>query len=156
MEERMSVEIPVIYTTDRGLREKTVSLVAGGQAISVARGPGKEEILRRAIDQLDGLQRDVMSDMYRQLVWGNFLYMDGKRGKKALPDLDREYPDRGTLPGFRRRSTDNAPGMIVYNLLLQGDEPAAGYRVLANILVAMLKAGVWDRPKLGTELPEMA
>ena len=154
MEAHASIEVQIVYATDQGLRGKTISIAATDQVISVARGATKEEIVRRTIDQLDGLPRDVMNDMYRQLVWGNYMNMDGKSGKNALSDLDREYPDQGKLPSFKRRPTDNAPGMIVYNLLLQRNEPSVGYLVLADILRALLEAGIWEQPKLGTALPE--
>jgi hypothetical protein len=50
---------------DRGLQEKTVSQASAGEVTSIARDRTMAEIVRRIINQFDGLLKNVMSDVYR-------------------------------------------------------------------------------------------
>lgn len=97
-----------------------------------------------------------MSDLYRQLVLGNYAPMDGQAGEPTLGALNRLYPDQGTLPGFELKSgAYNAAGLIVYNLLQHPEQDAIGYRILATVLKRLLDAEVLDALHLGDRVDHL-
>jgi serine/threonine protein kinase len=142
-----SVTIPVRH--EYGDRHETVNetfWVAG--SIKVVQAHSKEKTWQSTIRASTGKQKQVLIDLYRQLVLGNFASVEGKRGNAAAPILDHLYPDQNTLPRFVRLAKSNTTGMIVYNLMRHNPEKEEGYRLLGGILVSLVDTGFLDMPVL--------
>lgn len=99
----------------------------------------------------DTQHRNVLIDVYRELVLANYVAYDGKKGDAARLDLDRDYPARGILPpGFDRTSGRiNHSGMILHNVIKHARSEIAG--CLGTIFVELRRAGIWDVPTLESE-----
>jgi len=122
------------------------------------------DIIRNLAGAEDAAQ--VMMDLYRSLVLGNYTTYNGKGGKVPRAALEQTYPEQGALPGFvQAQQQSNTSGLIVYNLLHHQDSGHLGYAILGGILVQMLQAGFLSKPKLplghrhrldGTAMPASA
>ena len=139
--------ISVDYVGTTSTRSPKITLQVCGR-IELAFGRNREWKIRNTIERLPpGIQRQVMSDMYRHLFLANYTTCDGKRCKDeaALRTLADEYEDNHTLPEFQPTSDGTtAPGMIVLNVLKHPGDP--NYCVLGGILVSCLEQKLWDRP----------
>jgi hypothetical protein len=131
-----------------------VTYILGGQEIAEAesftvdairpiafRG-SNEATLRQALADAPTAMQPVITDLYRELVLANFAKFDGKGGAGAEPELSAAFPDRGTLPGFVRKSGRfNATGMILHNARVHLDA-GKGYDVLPAVLSALVEGGL--------------
>ncbi len=140
--------IPVIYKTPSGDLSRTVTLNVS-DIVPLATGTNRENIIRNSVEALSGIQRQVMSDLYRLFVLGNFTRYNGESGKATEPALNRQYPNHETLPEFELKSGKfNALGMIVYNLRKHPESYKTGYRILGGILLSLFGEKVFDSPQL--------
>lgn len=81
----------------------------------------REKIFRDAVQQANGTEQEVLSDLYRHLVIAHYTpytHHDGYRfeGQKAIPYLDRVYPNHGHLDRFRRSGDLNIVALLIANL----------------------------------------
>ena len=60
----------------------------------------REQKIRDFIETLKGLEKRVMIDVYRHLV---FAHMVGSEGKRAAARLDADYPSQGLFEPARNR-----------------------------------------------------
>jgi hypothetical protein len=105
-----------------------------------------EATLQAATATASGELRDVLNDLYRELVLANLAKYEGKGGASADPALSAAYPDAETLPGFIRKSGRfNAAGMIFHNVQAHA-RSGGGYRLLAPVLAALIAGGL-SRPR---------
>ncbi len=100
----------------------------------------REAYFRKQIENMD-YGRDVMIQLYRYLVLGNFIKFDQKKGKSAQKILDAEYPNQLILLDFQIKSGFyNGLGMVIHNLQNKKDL-SNDYLFLGNIIVALVNAG---------------
>jgi hypothetical protein len=143
------VEMAGTYSSHAGPERFVIRLPAQVARLEIERAASREATLRQTIKHASGLPRQVLSDVYRQLVLGNFARLEGKAGHAALATLDKRYPDQATLPDFQVKSgVYNGAGTILFNLLQQPEPEATGYRILAGILKRLVDAAVLDEPHL--------
>jgi 5-methylcytosine-specific restriction endonuclease McrA len=147
------VSIDVIYqrAAKNFLGESKVTLTASEPVRLIAEsGEGfREQTFRQSINALSGIQKRVMTDLYRNMVRGNFTRYNGKGGKAAALQMEKEYPDQGTLMGWEHLSDNfNGTGAIIYYLVRHGDSDKVEHQVLVGILLALLNKGIGDTPRL--------
>jgi hypothetical protein len=107
-----------------------------------------EQTFRAAIEAASGITKDVLTAVYRELVLANYATFDGHRGLSAEEELNRAYPDPGTLPEFVRTSDRfNAAGMIWHNIQQHGDG-GPGYKFLPAVLAALVEGGALEAPRI--------
>src|SRR5687768_10159209 len=144
----MDIPISVAYAGDGEhpdiVQKESLSV---DKRISLQRHESLEATLRSAIDHGPASHRDLLQDLFRELVLSNFTQFDGKRGSAAADALNRTYPSRGTLPGFIRQSGKvNAAGTILHNIRMQPID-GTGYVGLPAILAALLHNGALSAPR---------
>jgi hypothetical protein len=111
-----------------------------GERFAFRVGASREAALRAAIESETGERRDVLQDLYRELVLSNFTRFQNAGGVTAEPLLNATYPATGSLLNFERVSeTFNMAGAILHNAK-KGVGP--GYRHLPGILDGLLKARI--------------
>ena len=143
--------VPVIYQSASERWDSTVILNTSDPVpLATLEGTETENVIRRTIATLTGIEQQVMSDLYRHLVLSNFTVLDGKGGRSAASDLDKKYPDHQTLPERKQKSGRvNTSGVIV-SILLEGGEAHKkdAFSILGGILISLLRAGVLETPVL--------
>ena len=113
-------------------------------------GLSKREVrFRDVIDGLNGLDRAVAVDAYRQLVLAHVV---GSAGRNALPDLDHEYPGTGVFTavvngnGKYAHALDSASDMLEAEIALNQTLARDVRESLQHVLNTLVSAGVLDMP----------
>jgi hypothetical protein len=126
-------------------------------ALGRARGQNpemsRERVIRELIDDLTGLDRAVLIDAYRHLFSANMVASGGRRGRRSLSELDREYPAQGAFEatlnanGGYAFAHDSASEMLEANVELNDELPDDVRRVLATLLDQLVASGEFLPPR---------
>ena len=126
-----------------GENQSTSIPIDEAQKISFAQKKSKqtnESYCRQIIEDMPQ-NKEVMIELYRNLVFGNFASFNGIKGKQAKPELDKVYPSQGLLKDFDTKSQKfNGLGMVLFNIKKQQNN-SPDYLELGNILIALIEAG---------------
>jgi hypothetical protein len=145
------ITIPVTYVLGQSSAVEMESFEATPLPM-IALRDSNEATLRGALSAVPPEARQVVSDLYRELVLANFAKCSGKGGASAEPELSRVFPDGGTLPGFVRKSGRfNASGMILHNARIYRST-GKGYAILPAVLSALIEGG-FPQPRCSSRVP---
>ena len=106
----------------------------------------REEFFRQKINGASGFKRKVLIDLFRQIVLSNYSILNGKKGKVAKAELDKIYPQQGTLPDFEIPPA-NEKGYKLIDVIILNVEmypERKDYQLLRHILnwESMIKKGI--------------
>jgi hypothetical protein len=127
-----------------------VTVNARGHVVMPRVSTDRELNFRQAIACAEGLEQQVLIDVYRALVLADFVKFNGERGQTARPDLDREYPRQGILPDldyetYRSQKTNHSGQLLYYVLSHPGEQV---WEIVAGILASGLTSRVFCAPRI--------
>lgn len=124
------------------ITKSVVLIVRNG--VTLHNGNSLENLFRKSIEAKNGLEKKVLTDLYRNLVRGNFTQFNGKRGTLGEQEMLLWFPDYRTLPNWKHQSSFyNGNGAILKYLLDSGEKAREEDLILAGYLVALIKENAW-------------